>query len=72
MKHYSDFILLVLWLAQLGCGICSYILACRAEKRADAAIKRALQAKERALQAEKEASELKNRLHYSDDSRNDQ
>ena len=45
------------FLASIGCGICGYILACRAEKRAENAIRQAKLAAER-------SQELRNRLAY--------
>lgn len=41
MNNYSDFILLVLCLAQIGFGIHSYVFACKAEKIAHESIKHA-------------------------------
>lgn len=41
-------ILLILWLTQLVCGICGYILVCKAEKHASDAIEYANKAMEHA------------------------
>lgn len=56
-------ILLILWLTQLVCGICGYILACRAEKRAENAIRQA-------KLAAKHSQELRDRLGDTYDERN--
>ena len=59
MKETLPLIQILGFLASIGCGVCGYILACRAEKRAEDAIRHAELAAER-------SQELKNRLHKED------
>ena len=56
MKEILILISILGFLASIGCGICGYILACRAEKRA-------VEARREARLAVERSQELKNRLH---------
>ena len=63
-------ILLILWLTQLICGICGYILVCKAEKHAHESIQHAEAAINHADAALNALNELNNYLRDTKENRN--